>query len=191
MSTKMNGLSDTQRLWFYRWLTLAATVVIVHLLAVWATPRLIMQVLMNGPTAKAQDMRNKAYFPPPVTAASRAIVLPSPDLLYSVCVFDVSQGPIHVTANPQLKSYWSIALYASNSDNFYVINDRKAGNKPVDLWLVSEGANRDSQSVPAGSEVVVTPSTQGFLLMRVLTGNYDAERAVVEPARRTLACTKV
>ena len=37
--------------------------------------------------------------PPPLTAQSRGIVLPSPDLLYSVCVFDVSQGPVRVTAN--------------------------------------------------------------------------------------------
>ena len=97
---------------------------------------------MNGPKASATFGKNQTYFPAPVTASSRDIVLPSPDLLYSVCVFDVSQGPVRVTANPQLKSYWSVALYAANSDNFFVINDRKAGDKPVDLWLVSEGANR-------------------------------------------------
>lgn len=187
----MKSLTEHQRLWFYRGLTLLVTAILVHVAAVWAAPRLIMQVLLNGPMAQTLDMHNKAAFPPPVTASSRSIVLPSPDLLYSVCVFDVSQGPVRVTANPQLKSYWSIALYAANSDNFFVVNDRKAGDKPVDLWLVSEGANRESQPVPQGSEVVVTPSKQGFLLMRVLTGNYEAERATVEPARRTLSCTKI
>lgn len=187
----MKNFTEHQRLWFYRGLTLLATAILVHVAAVWAAPRLIMQVLLNGPTAKTLDMRNKAAFPPPVSASSRDIVLPSPDLLYSVCVFDVSQGPVRVTAHPQLKNYWSIALYAANSDNFFVINDRKAGDKPVDLWLVSEGANQEGQKVPEGSSVVVTPSKQGFLLMRVLTGNYEAERATVEPARRTLNCTKV
>ena len=173
--------------WKRRGLALLATAAVVHLAAVWAAPRLIMQVLLNGPAAKAMDMRNQAAFPPPVTAASRAIVLPSPDLLYSVCVFDLKDGPLRVTANPQWKSYWSIALYASNSDNFFVVNDKQAGDQPVDLWLVPPGS---SAPAPAGSKVVMTPSVQGFLLMRVLTGNYAAEKAVVEPARRTLNCSK-
>ena len=187
----MKPFSDQHRLWFYRILTLSATVVIVHLLAVWAAPRLIMRVVMHGPVAQTLNMQNQAAFPPPVTASSRSIVLPSPDLLYSVCVFDVSQGPVRVTAAPQLSSYWSIALYAANSDNFFVVNDRSAGAKPVDLWLVSERGNEAAQGIPPGSQVVVSPSTRGFLLMRVLTGNYDAEKAVVEPARRTLKCTKI
>ncbi len=187
----MKNFTEHQRLWFYRGLALLVTAILVHVAAVWAAPRLIMQVLMNGPMAKALNMYNQAAFPPPVTASSRSIVLPSPDLLYSVCVYDVSQGPVRVTANPQLKSYWSVALYSANSDNFFVVNDRKAGDKPVDLWLVSEGANEDGHKVPESSTVVVSPSKQGFLLMRVLTGNYEAERATVEPARRTLNCTKI
>jgi len=187
----MKAITTQKRLWFYRGLTLLVTAILVHLISIWAAPRLIMQILMNGPMAQQMNMQNQAAFPPPVTASSRSVVMPSPDLLYSVCVYDVSSGPVRITANPQLKSYWSIALYAANSDNFYVVNDRKADGKPVDLWLVSEGGNANTQSVPAGSEVVVSPSKKGFLLMRVLTGNYDAEKAVVEPARRTLACNKV
>jgi uncharacterized membrane protein len=187
----MKDWSEHHRLWFYRGLTLVATVVLVHLAAIWAAPRLIMQILMHGPMAQTMNMQNQAAFPPPVSAASRSVVLPSPDLLYSVCVFDVSSGPVRVQANPGLKSYWSIALYAANSDNFFVVNDQQARDKPVDLWLVSEGANAQGQTVAPGSTVVVSPSKQGFLLMRVLTGDYEAEKAVVEPARRTLRCTKV
>lgn len=184
------AITTTQRLWFYRVLSLLVTAVLAHLLLVWAAPRLIMQVLMFGPQAREMNMLNQASFPPAVTAQSRSVVMPSPDMLYSVCVFDVSQGPVRVTAHPQLQSYWSIALYAANSDNFFVINDRTAQNRPVDLWLVSEGANAVAQPVPPGSTVVVAPSTQGFLLMRVLTGDYEAEKAQVEPARRTLTCSK-
>jgi hypothetical protein len=38
--------------------------------------------------------------------------------------------------------------------------------------------------------VVVSPSTQGLLLLRVLTSDYQAEKAVLEPARRTLQCSQ-
>lgn len=185
----MKAFSNTQRLWFYRSLTLLTTAVLAHLLAVWAAPRLIMHVLMNGSAAHAMNMHNQAAYPPAVDASARDVVMPSPDMLYSVCTFDVRQGPLRISADPRLSSYWSIALYAANSDNFFVLNDRKAAGKPVDLWLVSEGANAGGQQPPAGAEVVVSPSFTGFLLMRVLTGDYEAEKAVLEPARRTLHCT--
>lgn len=187
----MKNWTFRQRLWFYRTLTLSATALLAHLALVWALPRLIMQQVMGGQAALEMNMRNHAAFPPPVDASSRRVVMPSPDMLYSVCVFDVSQGPVRVTAHPKLSSYWSIALYGANSDNFFVVNDREAGAAPVDLWLVSEGPNTAAPPVPPGAQVVVTPSTQGFLLMRVLTGNYEAEKSVLEPARRTLACHKV
>jgi uncharacterized membrane protein len=185
----MNAITNAQRLWFYRGLTLLVTAILVHLLAVWAAPRAIMWVLMHGRVAQSMNMVNQAAFPPPVTAQSRSIVLPSPDMLYSVCVFDLRNGPVRIAADPKLPSYWSIALYAANSDNFFVVNDRTAGNRPVDLWLVAPQGNGNGVSVPSGSQVVVAPSPTGFLLMRVLTGDYKSEMSVIEPARRSLSCT--
>ncbi|MEY3446377.1 MAG: hypothetical protein RIR45_1132 [Pseudomonadota bacterium] len=186
----MKKWTPNQRLWFYRTLTLSVTAIVVHVAAVWAVPRLIMNRVMNGPAALQMNMFNQAAFPPAVDASSRRVVMPSPDLLYSVCVYDVSTGPVRIKAHPALKTYWSIALYGANSDNFFVVNDRQAGDAPVDLWLVSEGPNAADPAVPAGASIVVVPSKQGFVLMRVLTGNYALEKDVVEPARRTLTCSK-
>jgi hypothetical protein len=56
--------------------------------------------------------------------------------------------------------------------------------------LVPEGGNAQTSGIPLGSHVVVAPTGTGFLLMRVLTGDYEAEKATVEPARRTLTCSK-
>jgi uncharacterized membrane protein len=106
-------------------------------------------------------------------------------------VYDVTSGPVRISANPGLSSYWSIALYAANSDNFFVVNDRAAAGKPVDVWLVSDQSGQADSTIPPGARVVVSPSHRGFLLMRVLTGDYESEKAVVEPARRTLMCHKV
>jgi uncharacterized membrane protein len=186
----MKNFTTSQRLWFYRILTLLVTAILVHLLAVWAAPRLIMQVLMHGPMAQKMNMQNQAAFPEAVTARSRSVVMPSPDLLYSVCAFDLSSGPVRITANPMLKNYWSIALYSANSDNFFVRNDSQSQDKPVDLWLVSDTGETHNQNIPSGAEVVVSPSRSGFLLMRVLTTDYAQEKSVVEPARRTLVCSK-
>ena len=98
----MRSWTTGQRLWVYRGLTLLATAFIVHLLVVWATPRLIMNRVMNGPAVQAMNMRNQAAFLPETDASVRRVVMPSPDLLYSACVFDVSAGPVRVRANPGL-----------------------------------------------------------------------------------------
>jgi len=186
----MKNFTEHQRLWFYRVLSLLVTALLAHLLAVWAAPRAIMYVLMHGPMAQKMNMHNQAAFPEAVTAKSRTVVMPSPDMLYSVCAFDLHDGPVRVQAAPALTNYWSIALYAANSDNFYVRNDRQTQGRAVDLWLVAASPNKAQKPVPAGSDVVVSPSMTGFLLMRVLTTDYLAEKAVVEPARRTLHCSQ-
>ena len=181
--------STLQRLWFYRVLALLTTAILVHLAAIWAAPRLLMHIVMDGPQARSLGMHNRAAYPAPITAASRMVVMPSPDLLYSVCAYDLSAGPLRVQADPRLPTYWSIALYSDRSDNFFVINDRQAADRPVDLWLSAPGGNASADPVPSGSQVVVSPSVKGFLLMRVLTSDYAAEKDRVEPARRTLTCT--
>ena len=145
----MKNFSEHQRLWFYRVLTLAVTVILAHLLTIWAAPRVIMQILMHGPVAQNMNMHNQTAFPDAVTAKSRSVVMPSPDMLYSVCAYDLRQGPVHVQAAPQLKNYWSIALYAANSDNFFVRNDRQAQGRPVDLWLVAAGGDPQHKPPPS------------------------------------------
>ncbi len=176
--------------WLHRALVVIGMAVVVHLLAVWAAPYVIMHVLMNGAAAQGMAMHNQAAFPPPVDAKVKTVVMPSPDLLYSVCAFDLTEGPVRVSADPKLASYWSIALYAANSDNFYVVNDRQAAGKPVDLLLQAGNAAIPDTMIGDGTVVVRSPSTKGFLLMRVLTGDYQAEKSVVEPARHTLGCRK-
>jgi uncharacterized membrane protein len=168
-------------------LVIAAT---VHLLIVWALPRVIMHKVLN---TTPQDLGAKpgatasVYFPPMTDASQRRILMPSPDLLYATCVFDVSVRPLRVRADPRLPGYWSVALYAANSDNFFVVNDRQLAGKPLDLVLVgARGAA--SKTLPAGARVVSVPSDKGLVLMRVLVADYAAEQSVLEAARRTLRC---
>lgn len=187
----MSQTHTRRRLWMYRSAAFAVVAVTIHLQAVWATPYLIMRVLMDGPMAREMNMQNQAAFPPPVSAKVRTVVMPSPDLLHSVCVYDLSARPVRISANPGLSFYWSIALYAANSDNFFVINDRAAAGNPVDVWLVSEDGKSIRVGSAAGSQLVVSPSTKGSLLMRVLTGDYEVEKSVVEPARPALVCRKL
>ena len=177
--------SSRRRLWAWRIGATLALASAVHLLAVWAVPRVIMGRVLSA----AQPEKTTGVFLPPMTDASaRRIVMPSPDLLYATCAFDVGTRPLRIRADPKSPRYWSIALYADNSDNFFVINDREAAGKPIDIVLIGPKAYPQAPALPAGASVIDAPSARGLLLMRVLVADYAAEKSVVEAARSTLRC---
>lgn len=163
------------------WLALA---VAVHLLAVWAAPRLIMQrVLAQLPPAAP----GQAVLPPMTDHLQRRVVMPSPDLLYALCPFDLAAGPLRVRADPAaagVTGYWSVAVYAGNSDNVFVLNDRAAAGRPVDLLLQHAGNAAAAGVVGA----VNVPTSRGLVLMRVLVDPSAGPAAPAEAARRSLRC---
>lgn len=108
---------------------------------------------------------------------ARAIVRPSPDLAYSVCVFDLSKGDVRLRVHPS-PGYWSLSLYAANSDNVRVWNDEDAPDG-VDVLLVHGDA-------VAGDGVVAPGSARGIAAVRRLAPNrqdWDVAAAVREHDR--------
>lgn len=96
------------------------------------------------------------------TGKSRRIVRPSPDLANSSCVYDLSDGPVRIRVAPG-DGYMSVSLYAANSDNYFVVNDRNAPDG-FDMILYRRGQPR-----PAGAALVVeSPSRRGIVLERRL-----------------------
>jgi uncharacterized membrane protein len=174
--------------WYGRLEVLAGVAVLTHLLVIWALPWLIMAWLSASAPAEGRGP-GAVYFPPMTDHTQRRVVMPSPDLLYATCPFDLRQQPMRIQADPHPPGYWSIALYAANSDNFFVLNDRQAAGAPVDLLLVGPKPYAAAPALPPGAKVVTAPGGRGLLLMRVLVSDYAAEREKVEAARRTLRCT--
>lgn len=145
---------------------------VVHLAAIYAVPRALMHVAIErigGGSFNTWRLSDR------VTAASRQIVRPSPDFAYSACAFDLSNGPVVITATPW-DTYWSLSLYGANSDNFFVIDDREA-HYGAEITLVRRGAEH-----PEGASMVVeSPSTQGIALIRRLAptpATYNAAKEV-------------
>jgi uncharacterized membrane protein len=160
----------------------------VHLLAVWAVPRVIMARVIAASTPAGTT---GVVLPPMTDASQRRIVMPSPDLLYALCAFDVGARPLRIRAAPAAgghRGYWSIALYTSNSDNFRVLNDRQAAGGAVDWVLEGPDAQHTASGVPAGATRVTSPTARGLLLMRVLVTDHAGEREAADAARRSLRC---
>jgi uncharacterized membrane protein len=166
---------------WWRLLLLAAVVAAVsHVAVIVAAPYVLMQAAMAR-VSRDGKMINQWTHPPRVSETSRRIVRPSPDLAYSACVYDLSGGPIRVTA-AAWDDYMSVSAFADNSDNFFVINDRQAPNG-VDFVLIRAGAPK-----PEGAAMVVeSPSTTGIILQRRIAPT--AERfAQADAARKGDIC---
>jgi uncharacterized membrane protein len=184
-----------------RWLLRAAVVLAIaaltHLLVLWALPLVVMQRVLDGVAADPDHFRSGVMLPPRSDHTQRRIVLPSPDLLYALCRYDVTDRPLRVRASPASPAspapaapgggYWSVALYAANTDNFYVLNDLQAAGRPADLVIVAPGSGPVNAAPTAA--VVRSPSARGLVLMRVLiAGDGAAALEAAESARRTLRC---
>lgn len=154
----------------------------VHAAAIAYAPSLIMQRAMSAMGGRGINTISHVER---ATAASRTIVKPSPDLLYSHCVFDLSRQPLKIVTAAPADTYWSVALYADNTDNFFVLNDSQAKGRPATIVLVGQG-----QTIPPQDEetiVVAAPSQKGVVLFRTLI-NDDAREPELDRMRREASC---
>lgn len=151
-----------------------------HVVVIAAAPYVLMRGAMKRVSRDGTSI-NQWNHGQRVTAESRRVVRPSPDLAYSACVYDLGNGPIHVTA-AAWDDYMSVSAFAANSDNFFVINDRQAPNG-VDFVLVKEG-----EAAPADAAMVVeSPSTRGIILQRRIAPT-EERFALADAARQGDVC---
>jgi len=160
-----------------------AVAVVIHLTAIIALPDLVMHVVMTR-GAKLAGL-NTAFHAHQPTAADRGIPLPSPDLLYSFCVLDVSAGPVTASVTPG-GDYLSLAVFDARSDNVFVTSDRDAAGKPIKLMIATDTADL---TAPADTTLVALPGGKGMLLLRGLAATPDMA-ARTDAVRRTLNCTQ-
>jgi uncharacterized membrane protein len=173
-----------------------------HLFVVYLTPKLIMSRVMgvmseraamastadpdtSPATAYIEDDRatalrsragwNTALPARRADASSRTIVKPSPDLLYTACLFDLSEAPLQLTG-PVTDSYASLSGFADNTDNFFAINDSSlvadaTGRKFFNVVL--RHPDTPETPLPAAATLVESPSTRGIVLFRTLIPGED------------------
>ena len=166
-------------LWMLATLGLAAA---VHYATIVLYPRVYMSVACG----KAVDRggRNALIHGRPLTAQSRDVAFASPDLIYSVVAYDLSDGPLRITA-PVPGSYMSVSAYADNTDNFFVMNDLQVEQRRFDVILV--GPDSPDPGVE-GARLVRSPSATGGILVRYFLRS-DDQLEHIESVRRRMTCT--
>lgn len=125
---------------------------------------------------------NRFYAVPLADEHARMVVRPSPDLAYSTCPFDLSEGPVLVDVQPVPAPYWSLSVFDMATNTAFVRNNLQSLSKPVRIALVAEG-----QTPPPGVEAVRMPGTRGIALIRILVDN-RARFPEIDRVRRTASC---
>jgi len=151
---------------------------VVHYVTLIQTPGFIMKRVMMK-----MGEENTIHHQDKVTADSRGVVRPSPDLLYSVCPFDLTNGALHVTAPVPPGTYWSVSLFDEQTNNFYVKNDKQAKGS-VDLLVTLPMADVKR---PSGATEVLSPTAKGLVLFRTLI-NDEKNFAAIDAVRRKANC---
>ncbi len=140
--------------------------------------------LMRLAAAKAgKDLPvNEFRFGPMTTPENQSIVRPSPDLSYSLCVFDVSKGPVLVRAEPIPGRYWSVSVFDARTDVAIVLSDRDTIDKPAMLAIITSG-----QHAPGGYAPVRVAYDKGVVLLRILLAS-KTDFPAVDALRRKSYC---
>ena len=158
----------------------AITAAIAWHAALVAAPFALMRIAMRRIAAGAPV--NAFVHSPPPRADRQLVVRPSPDLLYSICVYDVSAGPVLVDVLPIARHYWSVSVFDARTDVAAVRSDRDTDGGPARLALLGHG-----QTAPAGYEPVALAYPRGVALIRVLASGEDDVQEV-EPLREQASC---
>jgi uncharacterized membrane protein len=156
----------------------------VHAATLLLLPRFVMLRTMAGMT-KLAGAANTITHAPRATWRSRGVVRPSPDLLYSFCVYDLGAagGAVRVSAHDMPQSYWSVSVFDTDTNNFYALNDRQSETGEADFILMPQARSAEAGRLP----VVSAPTSRGIVLFRTLV-NDEAHLAEIDTARHNAAC---
>jgi uncharacterized membrane protein len=176
-----------------RWLlwTLAGIILggIVHLGTILALPRTASQ----DAYARFEPITTvNAMTPIPRPTAAKAL-LPymDPAFAVAVCRYDLGNGPMRLTA-PVSQAYTSVTFYTRRGVAYYGINDRAAGRRSIDLFLMTvpqhEAMPEDAEVTAADRLIIESPSPTGMIVLRALSpepGLMPMAQASVGAARCT------
>lgn len=144
-------------------------------------PRILMSLAINRVSTAAGF--NAMTAAPMANDKARAIVRPSPDLAYSSCPFDLSNGPVFVDVEPVPAAYWSLSVFDARTDVAFVRNNIEAAGKPIRIAIA-----QPDQPVPDGMQAVRVNGSSGIALLRILVQDRTTF-AAIDAARHKSSCS--
>jgi len=136
---------------------------------------------------------NRMFVLPAASPSHQSLPLMAPDVRYSVCRFNLNEGPVRLSTQI-LDDLWSIAFYTPSGDNFYAITGRELKRSRIEIII----STQNQVGVKAGASlldeiedliVVDSPVREGIAVIRapLLGPSYAVQ---TEAALRRGACSR-
>lgn len=110
---------------------------------------------------------------PRTSPETQVVVRPAPDLAYAICLIDLSDGPVELTA-PAWTDYASLSVFAATTDNVYAGSlDARTPGTPIMRHVI---VATESQTVPdaGAADIVRVKEPEALALVRRLAPTQDA-----------------
>ena len=169
-------------------LWIAATLIVaalVHTGTVRALPPALMARALTRVGAS-----NVMHYSGPANASSRTFVRPNPDMLYAACRFDLSGGPVRLTAHVAHSTYWSVSAYDAATNNFFARNDRQIAGDSIEIVALRRGMKLPPLGGATERAILIAPTERGLFLVRLLIDD-DAHLAALQAIQHQATCGAV
>jgi uncharacterized membrane protein len=154
-----------------------------------------LSTVLAMPQAATQDAYSRLLPLAPVntmvqlnapTAADAVMPFMDPAFATAVCRYDLGAGSLKLST-PVSQAYTSVTFYTRKSVAYYAINDRAAGRRTIDLYLMTPEQHAEvpeEEDVTAADRLIIeSPSNSGLIVLRALA----PEPGLMRMARRALA----
>jgi uncharacterized membrane protein len=154
-----------------------------------------LSTVLAMPQAATQDAYSRLLPLAPVntmvqltapTSANAVMPFMDPAFATAVCRYDLSAGSLKLTT-PVSQAYTSVTFYTRKSVAYYAINDRAAGRRTIDLYLMTPEQHAEvpeEEDVTAADRLIIdSPTNSGLIVLRALA----PEPGLMRMARRALA----
>lgn len=169
----LRQLSWTVPDWMQRlsWQTAVIALVsggIIHIGATLAMPRF---ATASGVQRLAAALPvNRMLVLPPATAEQQPLPYQGPDVRLAVCRYDVSDGPVSISAVLPDKG-WSLAIYSMQGDNFYVVPAQDLRRAEISFQLVPQserflGIFSAARGLELTASQITVPEARGVIVVR-------------------------
>ncbi len=155
--------------------------VLSHFAFVYAYPYIV--VTSSYFATKNEVKVNEAYHQKPIDASFKKVVMPSPDILYSACVYDISKSDLLIKARVPKFTYWSASFYSISTDNFFTINDRMVKGEDITLILTTDKSCKNESCV-------ISPSDRGIVIFRIFIPDQSMLPSLIE-FQKSIECKEI
>ncbi|MFN7054619.1 DUF1254 domain-containing protein [Hyphomonas sp.] len=161
------------------------TFLAVHFLVLAALPSRIMSTVRTQMVERGLPLHHW-QMSPQVTPETQTVVRPSPDLAYTICLIDLTAGPVLIEV-PTWPDYGSLSIFDANTDNIYVGSlDARLPGAPAMRRVILGLPKHDLDEADAEAEQITLKRPEALALIRRLAPTRGAweEAATLTPESR-------